>query len=129
MYLIKKALYGLKKAPRAWYNRIDEHLMQLGLKKSLSEPTLYIKGDEINFVIVSFYVDDLLVIGSNEELVRMFKEDMKQTFEMTYLGEMAYFLGMEIKQKNGEVLIFQKKYAKKILKKLRMDECKCNTPT
>ena len=74
-------------------------------------------------------MDDLLVIGNNEELVRMFKEDMNQTFEMTYLGKMAYFLGMEIKQKNGEVLIFQKKYAKKILKKFRLDECKCNTPT
>ena len=83
-----------------------------------------IKGDEINFVIVSLHVDDLLVIGSNEELVRKFKEDMKQTFEMTDLWEMAYFLGMEIKQKNGEVFIYQKKYAKEILKKIRMDECK-----
>ena len=55
--------------------------------------------------------------------MRKFKEDMKQTFEMTDLGEKAYFLGMEIKQKNGEVFICQKKYAKKILKKFRMDEC------
>ena len=53
VYLLKKALYGLKQAPKAWYSRIDEHLMQLGLRKSLSEDTLYIKGDEINFVIVS----------------------------------------------------------------------------
>ena len=87
-------------------------------------PYFVIKGNEINFVIVSLHVDDLLVIGSNEELVRKFKEDMKQTFEMTDLGEMAYFLGMEIKQKNGEVFICQKKYAKEILKKFRIDECK-----
>ena len=46
MYLLKKALYGLKQAPKAWYSRIDEHLMELGFKKSLSEATLYIKGDE-----------------------------------------------------------------------------------
>ena len=51
--------------------------MELGFRKSLSEATLYIKSDEINFVIVSLYVDDLLVIGSNEELVRKFKEDTK----------------------------------------------------
>ena len=69
-------------------------------------------------------MDDLLVTGSNEELVRKFKEDMKKIFEMTDLGEMTYFLGIEIKQKNGEVLICQKKYAKEILKKFRMDECK-----
>ena len=65
-----------------------------------------------------------MVTRSNEELVRKFKEDMKQTFEMMDLGEMTYFLGMEIKQKNGEVFICQKKYAKEIMKKFRMDECK-----
>ena len=124
VYLLKKALYGLKQAPRAWYSRIDKHLMQLGFRRSLNEATLYIKGDEINFVVVSLYVDDLLITGSNEELMKKFRENMKQTFEMTDLGEMAYFLGMEIKQKNGEVFIYQKKYAKEILKKFRMDECK-----
>ena len=93
--------------------------------KSLSEAALYIKGDKINFVIVTLYVDHLLVIGSNEELVRKFKVDMEQTFEMTDLEEMSYFIGMEIKQKNGEVFICQKKYAKEILKKkFKMDECK-----
>lgn len=71
VYLLKKALYGLKQAPRAWYSRIDEHLMmQFGFRLNLSEATLYIKGDEINFVVVSLYVDDLLVTGNNEELVK-----------------------------------------------------------
>ena len=69
VYLLKKALYGLKQAPRAWYSRIDKHLMQLGFRRSLNEATLYIKGDEINFVVVSLYVDDLLITGSNEELM------------------------------------------------------------
>lgn len=124
VFLLKRALYGLKQAPRAWYSRIDEHLMQLGFKRSLNEATLYIKGDETNFVIVSLYVDDLLVTGNNEEFVRKFKQDMMGTFEMTDLGEMAYFLGMEVKQKNGGVFICQRKYAKEILKKFKMDECK-----
>ena len=69
-------------------------------------------------------MDDLLVTRSNEELVRKFKEDMKQTFEMTDLGEVTYFLEMKIKHNNGEVFICQKKHAKEILKKFRMDECK-----
>ncbi|WVZ11324.1 hypothetical protein V8G54_015854 [Vigna mungo] len=124
VYLLKKALYGLKQAPRAWYNRIDEYLMKLGFKRSLNEATLFIKGDEIHSIFISLYVDDLLVTGSNEELVKKFKEDMKQIFEMTDLGEMAYFLGMEINQKNGEVFIYQKKYIKELLKKFKMDECK-----
>lgn len=122
VYLLKKALYGLKQAPRN--NRIDEYLMQLGFKKRLNKATLYIKGDKINIIIVSLYVDDLLITGSNEGLVKKFSEDMKQTFEMTDLGEMTYFLGIETKQKKGEVFISQQKYAKEILKKFKMDECK-----
>lgn len=57
VYLLKKALYGLKQAPRAWYNRIDEYLLKLSFIKSLSESTLYIKGDQANFTVISLYVD------------------------------------------------------------------------
>lgn len=124
VYLLKKALYGLKQAPRAWYSRIDDHLLNLGFVKSLSEATLYIKGDQINLIVVSLYVDDLLVTGSNVELIQQFKEDMMHSFEMTDLGEMAYFLGMEIKQKKDEVFVCQRKYAKEIMEKFRMEECK-----
>lgn len=123
VYLLKKALYGLKQAPRAWYSRIDEYLLKLGFVKSLSESTLYIKGDQANFIVISLYVDDLLVTGSNVELIQHFKEDMMQVFEMTDLGEMSYFLGMEVEQKNGDIFICQRKYAKEILKKYNMEDC------
>lgn len=96
----------------------------MGFRKSLSEATLYVKGDEINFVVISLYVDDLLVTGSNVKLVEEFKRDMQSSFEMTDLGEMAYFLGMEIKQRRDEIFICQKKYSKEILKKFRMEDCK-----
>jgi hypothetical protein len=124
VYLLKKALYGLKQAPRAWYSRIDEYLLKFGFVKSLSESTLYIKGDQANFIVISLYVDDLLVTGSNVELIQHFKEDMMQIFEMTDLGEMSYFLGMEVKQKDGDIFICQRKYAKEILKKYNMEDCK-----
>ena len=61
VFLLKKALYGLKQAPRAWYNKIDEHLLSLGFKKSLSEATLYVKHQNNDVLIVSLYVDDLLL--------------------------------------------------------------------
>lgn len=83
MYQLKKALYGVKQAPRAWCNSIDEHLVQLGFRKCLSEATLYIQGDKINFIVISLYVDDILGIGGIDELVKKFKEDMQQTFKMT----------------------------------------------
>ena len=76
VYLLKKALYGLKQAPRAWNNRIDEHLLNLGFSKSLSESTLYVKIDGADILIISLYVDDLFVIGSNSSLVEKFKKEM-----------------------------------------------------
>ena len=124
VYRLKKALYGLKQAPRAWYNRIDEYLLNLGFVKSLSESTLYIKGEQNDIIVVSLYVDDLLVTGSNIELIQKFKENMKQAFEMADLGEMSYFLGIEIKQGQSEIFICQQKYANEILKKFQMEGCK-----
>ena len=129
VYLLKKALYGLKQAPRAWYNRIDEHLLDLGFVKSLSESTLYVKGDQANLIVISLYVDDLLVTGNNAELIQQFKEDMMQVFEMTDLGEMSYFLGTEIKQEEDKIFICQRKYAKEILKKFNMENYKSMSTT
>ena len=124
VYLLKKALYGLKQAPRVWYSRIDDHLISPGFEKSLSELTLYVKHDGTNILIISLYVDDLLVTGNNLDQVNQFKLNMKKVFEMTDLGLMTYFLGMEIKQSQDEVFICQKKYAKEILKKFQMEDCK-----
>jgi hypothetical protein len=103
VYLLKKALYGLKQAPRAWHSKIDEHLSSLGFQKSLSEATLYVKCKGDNLLIVSLYVDDLLITGDNAKLVEEFKREMMKFFEMTDLGLMTYFLGMEIKQLENEV--------------------------
>ena len=124
VYLLKKALYGLKQALNAQYSRIDEHLQNLGFVKSPSEATLYVKGTYANLIVVSIYVDDLLVTGSNENLVKEFKAEMLKVFEMTDLGLMSYFLGMEVKQDHDGVFISQKKYAKEILKKFHMEDYK-----
>ena len=89
VYLLKKPLYGLKQALRAWYNKIDEHFQSLRFIKSLSEATLYVKGIDANSIIVSVYVDDLLVTRSNDKLVKEFKAEMFKAFEMTDLGLMS----------------------------------------
>jgi len=61
VYFLKKVLYGLKQAPRAWYNKVDDHLVQLGFQKSQSELTLYVKHQGTNILVISIYVDDMLV--------------------------------------------------------------------
>jgi len=129
VYLLRKALYGLKQAPRALYSRINDHLLSIGFTKSLSEFTLYVKDKGNSFLIVSLYVDDLLVTGDDTKLIDEFKQEMMQAFEMTDLGLMTYFLGIEIKQGENQVFICQRKYAKEILRKFQMDECKAvSTP-
>ena len=89
---MKKALYGLKQAPRAWYSKIDTYLIENGFKRSMSEPTLYVKNFENSEVIVlSLYVNDLLVTNSNPRQIDAFKKQMTKMFEMTNLGMMNYF--------------------------------------
>ncbi|WJZ86304.1 hypothetical protein VitviT2T_005772 [Vitis vinifera] len=99
VYKLHKALYGLKQAPRARYSRIDSHLIQLGFRRSENEATLYLKQNDDGLqLVVSPYVDDMLVTGSNVKLLADFKMEMQDVFEMSDLGIMNYFLGMEIYQ-------------------------------
>ena len=125
VYKLHKALYGLKQAPRAWYSRIDSYLIQLGFRRSENEATLYLKkeGDEVQLVI-SLYVDDMLVTGSNTSLLAKFKKEMEDVFEMSDLGMMNYFLGMEIQQDNLGIFLSQKKYAIDVLKRFKLESCK-----
>ncbi|KAG8485451.1 hypothetical protein CXB51_021502 [Gossypium anomalum] len=130
VYRLKKALYGLKQAPRAWYDRVNEYLSKLGFEKSLSEPTLYVKKTEDEtLLIVSIYVDGLLVTGSKTDLINDFKTQIQEVFNMTDLGIMTYFLGMEVNQSNRGIFISQHAFALKILNKFCMTNCKAvSTP-
>ncbi|KAA3479827.1 Retrovirus-related Pol polyprotein from transposon TNT 1-94 [Gossypium australe] len=112
VYKLYKALYSLKQAPKARYERIYSHLIEIGFERSISKPVLYVKktGNEILFII-SLYVDDLLMIGSNNELVILFKYQMQEKFEMSGLGEMTYFLDLKINQAHDVIFINQKGFA------------------
>ena len=94
---LKKALHGLKQAPRAWYSRIDDHITQQGFEKSLSEHTIYVnKHKNGDILILYLYVDDLIIVGINKEYITKFKKKMIQEFEMTALEFLNYFLGIEV---------------------------------
>ncbi|GKV19034.1 hypothetical protein SLEP1_g29334 [Rubroshorea leprosula] len=121
VYKLHKALYGLKQALRAWYSRIDAYLMQQGFRRSENEATLYVK--DINGdvqLLVSLYVDDFLITGSDVQAMEHFMLVMKKEFEMSDLGEMSYFLGLEIKQCGNGIFLSQQKYAQDMMKKFNM---------
>ena len=101
----------------AWYSKIDEYLLSLGFTKSLSELTFDARCLNAKILIISLYVDDILVIRSNAIFIEEFKQNMTKVIKMTNYGEMAFFLGIEVKQDERGVFISKKKYAKEILKK------------
>ncbi|KAF2283878.1 hypothetical protein GH714_016754 [Hevea brasiliensis] len=95
------------------------------LMRSENEPTLYVSGDgDDSQLIVSLYVDDMLVTGGNFQLLNDFKLKMQTEFEMSDLGSMSYFLGLEIEQGTEGIFVSQRKYALEILKRYNMDKCK-----
>ncbi|XP_059669533.1 uncharacterized mitochondrial protein AtMg00810-like [Cornus florida] len=128
--ILKKALYGLKQAPRAWNKRIDKYFQDYNFSKCPYEHTLYSKlSDNGDIFFVFLYVDDLIFIGSNPKMFENFKKVMAREFEMTDIGIMAYYLGIEVKQMKDGIFIHQEGYAKEILKKFKMEDCKLvNTP-
>jgi hypothetical protein len=99
-------------------------LLDLRFTKSLSEFTLYLKKVNDELLMVSFYIDDLLVTGCNMKQIDTFKREMKNVFEMTDPRKMTFFLAMEVKQKHNEIFICQHKYNIEILKKFNMKECR-----
>jgi hypothetical protein len=129
VYRLKKALYGLKKAPRDWYIHIDSYLLSNGFSKNNSEPTLYIKiNNQGEILIIFLYVDDLIFTGNINLSIEEFRTTMKKEFEMKNIGLLRYFLGIEVKQRNEGIFISQTMYAGDILKRFRIFNSK-PTPT
>ncbi|GAA0168672.1 transmembrane signal receptor [Lithospermum erythrorhizon] len=125
VYRLNKALYGLKQAPRAWNTRIDEYFHKNGFVKSPYEHSLYAKKNESrDIMFICLYVDDMVYTGNNPDMFNDFKEVMTKEFEMTDIGEMSYFLAVEVKQAKDGIFMSQRKYAKQILSKFRMKDCK-----
>jgi hypothetical protein len=92
---VKKALYGLKEAPHAWYARIDGYLMSLGFSKRVIDVNLYYKVDNGESLILIMYVDDSFLTRA-EHLITWCKHELAFEFEMKDLGLMHYFLGHEV---------------------------------
>ena len=124
VYKLKRALYGIKQAPRAWYSRIDSYLMSNGFSKSDGEPTLYIKAANGNVLIIVLYVDNFIFTRNDKALIDDFKEAMKSEFEVIDLGLLRHFLSIEVKKMQAGIFISQKKYANQILERLKMQNRK-----
>nr|GEV06115.1 hypothetical protein [Tanacetum cinerariifolium] len=123
VYRLKKALYGLKQAPRAWYNELSKFLLSKRFSKGSIDPTLFITKYRGDILLVQIYVDDIIFGSTNPNLSKRFKKLMHSKFEMSKIGELKFFLGIQIHQSPRGIFINQAKYAQEILKKHGMTSC------
>ena len=120
---LDKALYGLKQAPRAWNTKLDSCLVRLGFARCESEHGMYARGATPSRLLVGVYVDDLVITGSDSSDIDMFKLEMQSLFQMSDLGLLSYYLGIEVRQGPSGIDISQGAYALKLLEKADMVGC------
>ena len=126
---LKKALYGLRQAPRAWNSKLDKELIALGFVKSKLDNAVYRRSSINSFLLMGVYVDDLIISGPSVDEIRKFKSEMMKKFRMSDLGLLSYYLGIEVKQGEGHITLSQGAYALKILEGAGMKNCNsCDTP-
>jgi hypothetical protein len=121
---LKKALYGIKHALRAWYSRLDKYLQHAGFIKGSADNKLYIKVSQGNILLIEVYVDDIIFGSDGDMLRRKFAKYMHNEFEMSLHGELSFFLGIQIRQRNQGIFISQTNYIREMLKRFGMEDCK-----
>ncbi|GJS21244.1 putative ribonuclease H-like domain-containing protein [Tanacetum coccineum] len=118
VYKVEKALYGLNQAPKAWYESLSTYLLDNGFKRGKIDKTLFIKRIKGDILLIQVYVDDI-IFGSTE-----FEKLMHKKFQMSSMGELTFFLGLQVTQKDDGNFISQDKYTEEILKKFRFSTVK-----
>ena len=124
---LRKTIYGLKQSGRAWYKEIDQKLQELGFLRCQSDHSIYVKYDDSGEkILISIYVDDLMIATKNEEALKETKELLKESYKMTDLGELNYLLGIKITRdrKRREFRMSQQAYIDRMLQEFNMDQCK-----
>nr|GEU31844.1 copia protein [Tanacetum cinerariifolium] len=129
VYTVVKALYGLHQAPRAWYERLSNYLLKNGFQRGKIDQTFFIKKQKGNILLVQVYVNDIIFRSTNKELGKAFMKLIKDKFQISSMGELAFFLGLQVKQQDNGIFISQDKYIDEILRKCSLIDGKpASTP-
>ncbi|GJX57791.1 putative ribonuclease H-like domain-containing protein [Tanacetum coccineum] len=130
VYKVVKALYGLHQAPRAWYDTLATYLLSNGFQRGQIDQTLFIKSQKGHILLVQIYVDDIIFGSTKKELCDEFEKLMKDKFQMSSMGELTFFLGLQVQQRKKGIFISQDKYVHEILRKFNYSDVKsASTPT
>ncbi|KAJ9559825.1 hypothetical protein OSB04_004985 [Centaurea solstitialis] len=117
-----KSLYGLKQAPKQWHQKFDHVMLECGFKINECDKCVYVKDTEVGYVILCLYVDDMLIIGSNDKMVKSTKNMLKARFDMKDMGLANVILGIQISRTQNGLALSQAHYVDKILEKFNADD-------
>ncbi|GJZ94829.1 putative ribonuclease H-like domain-containing protein [Tanacetum coccineum] len=124
VYNVEKALYGLHQAPRAWYETLSTYLLENGFRRGLIDKTLFIKKSKGDILLVQVYVDDIIFGSTKKSLCIEFEGLMHKKFQMSSMGELTFFLRLQVMQRDDGIFISQDKYVADILKKFNFSSVK-----
>jgi hypothetical protein len=125
---LKKSLYGLKQGPRAWYAKMDSYLLSHNFVRCKSDPNVYMLRTVDSLLLLVLYVDDLLITDCSTSTIAAVKRILHDRFLMTDMGPLHFFLGLEISQDASGIKLSQAKYARYLLERFHMTDCK-SSPT
>jgi hypothetical protein len=126
---LNKSLYGLKQAPRVWYSRFASHLLSIGFVGAHSDTSLFIYQHGSNMTYLLFYVDDIVLTASSDQLLHRIISTLTTEICMKDMGPLHHFLGMPMTSHNGGLFLSQRRYMLEILEQAEMTDCKpCATP-
>ncbi|GKA65754.1 putative ribonuclease H-like domain-containing protein [Tanacetum coccineum] len=129
VYKVLNALYGLHQAPRAWYRTLAKYLLDNGVQTGKIDQTLFIKKQKGDIFLAQVYVDDIIFGSTNKELCTEFEKLMHDKFQMSSMGELNFFLSLQVKQREDGIFISQDKYVSEILRKFGFTDVKtASTP-
>ncbi|GJZ27191.1 putative ribonuclease H-like domain-containing protein [Tanacetum coccineum] len=129
VYKVEKDLYGLHQALRAWYDTLSTYLIENGFRRGTIDKTLFIMKDKDDILLVQVYVDDIIFGSTKKSLCDEFEGLMHKRFQMSSIGELTFFLGLKVQQKEDGIFISQDKYVAEILKKFNFATVKtASTP-
>ena len=117
MCKLLKSLYGLKQAPKQWHDKFNSALLDYGFSYSEADKCVYTKTKNSDNVIICLYVDDMLVFGICINRVLRIKTFLTSKFDLRDLGEASVILGVRIIRKGDSILLSQRNYVEKLLKK------------
>ncbi|RVX16790.1 Retrovirus-related Pol polyprotein from transposon RE1 [Vitis vinifera] len=122
---LRRSLYGLKQSPRAWFGRFSSVVQEFGILRSTTDHSIFYHHNSLGQCIyLVVYVDDIVIIGSDQDGIQKLKQHLFTHFQTKDLGKLKYFLGIEIAQSSSGVVLSQRKYALDILEETSMLDCK-----